>query len=77
MHPQALAANTVLTIVPRFTGDYALWAQAEVLGDTVLVHLNQRYWVNDNNQLCQWYLVEWKTGRVVRVSVQDLQQLFP
>ena len=75
MHP--LAANPVLTIVPRFTINYTtLWAKAEVLGDTVLVLLNQGNWVNDYNQSHRWYLVEWKTGRVVHVSVQDLQQLF-
>jgi hypothetical protein len=74
MHP--LAANPVLTIVPRFNEYYTLSAQAAVLGDTVLVHLNQGYWFNVDI-LCRWYLVEWKTGRVVHVSVQDLQQPFP
>ena len=72
VHP--LAANPVLTLVASSAP--TLYVQAEVLGDIVLVHLNPRYWGNRNiHWLCQWYLVEWKTGHVVNVSIQDLQQL--
>jgi hypothetical protein len=73
-HP--LAAKSVLPIVTDVTYDRSLIAQAEVLGDIVLVHVYQRHWNHHGSQLCQWYLVEWKTERVVRVSVQDLQQSF-
>jgi hypothetical protein len=70
VHP--LAANPVLTLVasPAPT----MYVQAEVLGDIVLVHLSPRYWRNPNIQLCHWYLVEWKTGRVVCVSVPNRLQ---
>jgi hypothetical protein len=75
VHP--LAAIPVLTtsIVTQIA-HHDLDIQAEVLGDVVLVHVHERYRNNYDIQLCLWCLVEWKTGRLVRVSVQDLQQLF-
>jgi hypothetical protein len=72
-HP--LAATPVLTIFTSVFDYTDLNPQAEVLGDMVLVHVHQGYWINTVDPLCQWYLVEWKTGHVVNVSIQDLQQL--
>jgi hypothetical protein len=74
VHP--LATNPVLTIVTHVTFDHrhSLDAQAEVLGDIILVHVYQRYQSHHDNQLCRWYLVEWKTGRAVSVSVQDCRK---
>ena len=74
-HP--LAATPMLTIStnPNVFGHTDLSAQAEVLGDVVLVHVHQGYWINYDGPLplCGWYLVEWKTGHVVNVSIQDLK----
>jgi hypothetical protein len=68
-HP--LAANPLLTIVTHVTFDRGLNAQAEVLGDTVLVLVNQGH--RSSHEIQVWYLVEWKTGRVVSVSAQGLR----
>jgi hypothetical protein len=73
-HP--LAAIPVLTIVIQIIYDHTLGVQAEILDDIVLVHVHQGYSSNHGIRLCRWCLVEWKIGRVVRVSVRDLQQSF-
>jgi hypothetical protein len=72
-HP--LAATPVLTISTNVFDHNHFNAQAEVLGDLVLVHVHQRDWINGDDALCRWCLVEWKTGHIVNVSIQDLQQL--
>jgi hypothetical protein len=76
VHPVAAIPVLTITIFTRNIYDYNLGLHAEVLGDIVLVHVHQKYWDNHDFQLCQWCLVEWKTGRVVRVSVQNLQLPF-
>jgi hypothetical protein len=70
-HP--LAATPVLTISTNVFDHLSLSAQAEVLGDVVLVHVHQAWHYDD--PLCRSYLVQWKTGHVVNVNIQDLQQL--
>jgi hypothetical protein len=77
-HP--LAATPVLTISMRlfdYTFHTSFSAQAEVLGDLVLVHVHREYHdlFNYDDSPCRWCLVEWKTGHMVNVSIQDLQKL--
>jgi hypothetical protein len=73
VHP--LAANPVLTLKASSSPFTGIYMQAEVLGDIVLVHLSPNYFSDLNiPRLCQWYLVEWRTGRVVSVSVPNRLQ---
>jgi hypothetical protein len=74
-HP--LATTPVLTISMNVFDRPPLNAQVEVLGDMVLVHVHQGYGINYDDPLCRWYLVEWKIGHVVNVSIQFLQQFIP
>ncbi|KAI0261880.1 hypothetical protein BC834DRAFT_421422 [Gloeopeniophorella convolvens] len=64
-HP--LAASPVLPVLTQDIFDTGLQVQAEVLGDKILIQVNQD-WDTHDITFCQWYLVEWKTGRVVQVN---------
>ncbi len=68
-HP--LAANSTLPVMTLDVLDTGLQVQAEFVrnGDAILMQMSTiQAWNAHDVAFCQWYLTEWKTGRIIRVS---------